>query len=107
MALENSERLFLVRTHQSRIFDDISAEDRRQPSLYPFLRQSPPPLSGYSASPSRRNAAPIGSQISARPVWDFTKPEIVKPGSSSGTLRARALPSSSRPSIDRAAACRT
>src|SRR5215471_10223232 len=46
MALENGERLFLVRAHQPRIFDDIGAEDRRQPPLYAFLHQSPPRLPG-------------------------------------------------------------
>ena len=37
----------------------------------------------YFGRPSRRSASPIGSQISARPVWARTKPETVNPGSSS------------------------
>jgi hypothetical protein len=41
MALQCDERLLLVRPHQSRIFDDIGAEDRRQPPLYPFFRHAP------------------------------------------------------------------
>jgi hypothetical protein len=40
VALENGEGFFLVRAHQPRISDDIGAKDRRQPPLYPFLRQS-------------------------------------------------------------------
>jgi hypothetical protein len=43
MALENGERPFLVRAHQPRIADDIGAEDRRQPPLYPFLRHARAP----------------------------------------------------------------
>jgi hypothetical protein len=43
VALENGEGSFLVGTHQPRISDDIGAEDRRQPPLYPFLRHAPAP----------------------------------------------------------------
>ena len=46
MALQSGERLFLVRPHQPRIFDDIGAEDRRQPPLYPFLLHAPAPRVG-------------------------------------------------------------
>jgi hypothetical protein len=52
VALQNGERLFLVRTHQPRIFDHIGAEDRRQPPLYPFLRHASAPRlapSGYQS----------------------------------------------------------
>ena len=42
----------------------------------------------YSGRPSRRSASPIGSQISAWPVWTRTKPETVKPGSSSSPRKA-------------------
>ena len=62
MALEDGERPFLVRAHQPRIPDDIGAEDRRQPPLYPFLHQSPPPLTGVipgaRAGAARRRSAP-------------------------------------------------
>ena len=43
VSLENSEGFFLVRAHQPRIADDIGAQDRRQPPLYPFLRHRPAP----------------------------------------------------------------
>src|SRR6516165_8993255 len=61
--LESGERLFLVRPHQPRIFDDIGAEDRRQPPLNPFLRQSPPSFNrrairGVPAGAAHRRSAP-------------------------------------------------
>jgi hypothetical protein len=43
VALESGERSFLINAHQPRISDDIGAEDRRQPPLYPSLRQSSAP----------------------------------------------------------------
>jgi hypothetical protein len=58
MSLENGKGLFLVRAHQPRIADDIRAQDRRQPPLYPFLRHPPAPrelsAANYSGMPARR-----------------------------------------------------
>jgi hypothetical protein len=46
VTLEDGEGSFLVRAHQPRLSDDIGAEDRRQPPLYSFLRQSLAPRVG-------------------------------------------------------------
>ena len=50
--LQRGERSFLIRPHQPRIAGDVGRQDRREPSLDPFLRhRTRPPLKSDSILP--------------------------------------------------------